>query len=100
MKQNMNTHSSIINLTSAGLFADFSFPLRGENCRGYVAYEVEVTERGWIINSWSNYIHQVKWWNYPLQTARQYAMSGILFGGTFDKVQSAIQLFELWDDTE
>ena len=84
---------------STGLFADFSLPLRGENCRGYVSYQVEMVEGGWILNSWSNYTHQVEWWNYPLMTARQYAMSGTLFGGAFDTVQSAIQLFDLRDET-
>lgn len=81
------------------LFATFSLPLTGENCRGYVSYEIELVEEGWIINSWSNYTHQVKWWNYPLMTARQYAQAGILFGGKFDTIQSAIQIFDLWEDT-
>ena len=80
------------------LFASFSLPLKGENCRGYVSYEVELVEEGWILNSWSNYTHQVKWWNYPLMTAQQYSMSGILYGGAFETAQSAIQLFDLWDE--
>ncbi|MGI5962844.1 MAG: hypothetical protein ACOX7N_03895 [Lawsonibacter sp.] len=81
------------------LFAVFSLPLVGENCRGYVSYEVEMVEEGWIINSWSNYTHQTGWWNYPLMTAKQYSASGILFGGKFETIQSAIQLFDLWDET-
>ncbi|OUQ81085.1 hypothetical protein [Flavonifractor sp. An100] len=82
------------------LFAAFSLPLTGENCRGYVSYEIELVEEGWIIDSWSNYTHQVKWWNYPLMTAMQYSQAGMLYGGDFETAQSAIQLFDLWDSPE
>lgn len=73
--------------------AAFSLPRTGENCRGYVAYETEAVEAGWLLDSWINYTHQVSRLNYPLVTALDYRTSGVLWGGAFDNAQCAIQFF-------
>ena len=77
---------------NSDVFAVFSLPARGENCRGYLIYGAELVEEGWLLNSWSNYTHQVRWLNYPAMTAMEFDMSGI-WGSecTFDTAQSAIQ---------
>ncbi|MGE4277895.1 MAG: hypothetical protein AB7E30_12080 [Lawsonibacter sp.] len=80
--------------TTAGSdpFALFSLPARGEQCRGYVTYGMEELTPGSLLDSWVNYTHQTGYLNYPLMTAKQYAMSGMWGGGAFDTVQSAIQM--------
>lgn len=72
----------------------FSLPLDGENCRGYLTYEVKVLDEGWILNSWMNYTHQVGFWNYPLMTAEEHEKRGLWNGmGGFQTSQTAIQFF-------
>ena len=72
----------------------FSLPWRGERCRGYLTYGVETVEEGWLLDSWSNYTHQVKWLNYPAMTAQEYDRSGIWNGfGAFHTAQNAIQFY-------
>lgn len=81
-------------------FALFSLPRRGDACRGYLTYGVETVEEGWILDSWNNYTHQVKWLNYPAMTAQEYDMSGTWNGfGAFHTSQTAIQ-FNPWRGTE
>lgn len=55
--------------TSTDLFASFSFPPRGDRCRGYVTYEAAELQDGWIIDSWCNYAHARKVFQYPALTA-------------------------------
>ena len=74
--------------------AVFSLPRRGERCRGYLTYGVETVEEGWLLDSWVNYTHQVKWLNYPAMTAQEYDRSGIWNGfGAFHTAQTAIQFY-------
>ena len=73
--------------------AVFSLPRGGENCRGYVAYEAQQVEEGWLLDSWINYTHQTGRLNYPLTTAQDYRTSGVFRGGAFHTAQSAIQFF-------
>lgn len=79
----------------------FSLPLDGENCRGYLTYQVEVLDDGWILDSWMNYIHQVEFWNYPLMTAEQHEKQGLWNGtGGFQNAQTAIQFYPYWTSEE
>ena len=79
---------------SSDLFAVFSLPREGDRCRGYLTYGAELVDEGWLLSSWSNYTHQVKWLNYPAMTAQAFDMSGIWGGfGAFDTAQSAIQFY-------
>lgn len=79
-------------------FALFSLPRQGERCRGYLTYGIQTVEEGWIIDSWSNYTHQIRLLNYPAMTAQEFDMSG-LWRGAFETAQTAIQ-FNPWDGTE
>ena len=54
---------------NASIFAEFSLPRSGENCRGYVAYEIKAKESDWWIDSWLNYTHQKTIWQYPVISA-------------------------------
>ena len=77
----------------ASIFAEFSMPRRGENCRGYVAYEIKAKERDWWIDSWINYIHQKSIWQYPVISAAQHRkQGGWLEGRVFSTVQDALQV--------
>ena len=40
------------------ILASFSLPYRGKKCRGYVCYDMEMVEEGWLISSWCNYSYQ------------------------------------------
>ena len=79
----------------------FSLPMDGENCRGYLTYEVEVLDDGWLLNSWINYTHQESFWQYPLLTAEQHEKQGLWNGtGGFRTAQSAIQFYPHWTSEE
>ena len=79
----------------------FSLPLDGENCRGYLTYEVEVLDDGWILDSWMNYTHQEDFWRYPLLTAEQHEKQGLWNGtGGFRTAQSAVQFYPYWTSEE
>lgn len=56
-------------------FAAFSFPKGGENYRGYVSYTVQARQKGCIIDSWMNYVHQVGSLHFPAQTAMDFRMT-------------------------
>ena len=81
----MMEHSSI--------FAEFSMPRHGENCRGYVAYEIKEKENDWWIDSWLNYTHQKTIWQYPVISAAQNRkQGGWLNERVFSTVQDALQV--------
>lgn len=83
--------------TSTDLFASFSFPVHGERCRGYVAYETAEASDGYIIDSWVNYAHARSMFQYPAQTAREWIQArGVNHQGEpFCFVQTALQ-FHPW----
>lgn len=73
----------------------FSLPLMGENCRGYLMYEVKaLVGDGYLLDSYMNYTHQVSLWNYPLETAQQQGGQGIMGNESkFQIAASALQFF-------
>ena len=79
--------------TRRDIFATFSMPAKGENCRGYVAYLVAEVQDGWDIDSWFNYTHQTSWLQYPAVTAIDAYIknNGWINNGVFRSVQSALQ---------
>lgn len=82
------------------VFAEFSFPAKGEHCRGYVAYEIQSTGIPSIVNSWMNYLHRSSSWQYPVRTAKEYRIQGGGFWSddrVLSMVQTAIQ-FNPWDE--
>ena len=93
--------------TAAGFFgayentditATFSIPARSESFRGYVFYDLEMIEEGWLLSSWCNY-HRQAYPNYPIQTAADFSKSGFSIGrNDFDRRQSQLQLW--WDEIE
>ena len=78
---------------SSSIFAEFSMPHRGENCRGYVAYNMGNNEPGWWIDSWLNYVHQKIMLQYPVMTAAQNRKNGSWSDDpVFITVQDALQV--------
>ena len=78
---------------SSSIFAEFSMPHRGENCRGYVAYNMGNNEPGWWIDSWLNYVHQKIMLQYPVMTAAQNRKNGSWTDDpVFITVQDALQV--------
>ena len=77
------------------VFATFSLPRSGENCRGYLTYTVEAYEavNDYIISSWLNYDHQRTWLQYPVQTAEDDIMSASWGTSAFSMSQDAIQFY-------
>ena len=88
--------------TKKDIFATFSMPAEGENCRGYVAYPIAEVQDGWSINSWFNYTHQKSWLQYPAVTAIEAYMknNGWINNGVFRSVQSALQFDPTDEDAE
>ncbi|OUO42282.1 hypothetical protein [Flavonifractor sp. An306] len=58
------------------VFAAFSVPPGGENCRGYLTYSIEEVRDGYIINGWLDYTHQKTWLQYPAVTALERRLAG------------------------
>lgn len=78
--------------TGTDLFAAFSMPPDGENCRGYVAYPIEEAQDGYLISSWFNYTHQRTTLQYPARSAMETRMiNGWNDAGAFITMQYAIQ---------
>jgi len=88
--------------TSTDLFASFSFPSYGERCRGYVSYETAELTDGYIIDSWVNYAHARRMFQYPAMTAQDWIQtSGINRNSEpFFFVQTAIQFYPWTVDEE
>ena len=77
------------------LFAAFSLPRDGENCRGYVAYPIERVRDGYIVDGWFNYTHQQSWMQYPVMTAMENQMTnGWNWEGVFYEVSTALQFYQ------
>lgn len=75
------------------VFATFSMPLKGENCRGYVAYPVSEFEEDYLLSSWVNYTHQRSWFQYPAMTAMEAQKKGFRNEeGAFITVQDSFEV--------
>ena len=78
--------------TAMDIFAEFSLPKNGENCRGYVAYPVYQTISNSVLSSWANYTHQKSWAQYPVMSATQRRITEFSNSdAAFTTVQSALQ---------
>lgn len=73
------------------IFATFSFPRTSENQRGYMSYVTELIDRGGLLNSWVNYVHQNLGLQYPAKTAMEHRKQNNFYDGMFVTVQEALQ---------
>ena len=72
----------------------FSLPRWGENCRWYVTYGSRTLDGAEVLSSWCEYVHQVKWLNYPALSSQEYAALSLKGSwDSFDLIYSDIQLF-------
>lgn len=93
-----------------GIYGAFSFPLGGENCRGYVAYDLGLEDSYWVNwpegvvkdnhYAWLNYTHQKSWLNYPMTTGLDYRLGGGLRNRTFDRAQYQLKAWVRIDNRE
>lgn len=87
--------------TSTDVFAEFSMPRSGENCRCYIAYPVAAVEEGYIISSWVNYTHQLNPLQYPAKTAAEHHMTnGYGRSEAFITLQDALQFLPTEEGVE
>ncbi len=78
--------------TANDTFAAFSLPENAERQRGYITYEIEEIEDGWLVDSWINYTHQQTPFQFPVRTAAETRMSNNLNDyGAFRTIQDALQ---------
>ena len=69
-------------------------PRNSERQRGYLSYPVEEVQDGWIIDSWFNYTHQKRWFQYPAVSAMDNGTrNGGNRAGAFKTVQDALQFY-------
>lgn len=69
------------------VFAQFSLPLWGENCRGYVSYVGGRGEDEIYFSSYMDYTHQNSWLCYPLISAKEHRQTYLFDNETFETVQ-------------
>ena len=64
------TSGSILNYghTLNTYFAEFSYPLKGENKRGYATYSIRTTDSKLCENSFLNYAHNTSPLQYPVDS--------------------------------
>ncbi len=78
--------------TANDTFAAFSLAENAERQRGYITYEIEEIEDGWLVDSWINYTHQQTPFQFPVRTAAETRMSNNLNeSGAFRTIQDALQ---------
>ena len=90
------TYSDILwgDQTNTDIFATFSMPEKGIDCRGYVAYPIKEIQDGYIISSWINYTHQESWLQYPVMTAMENRMRNSWNNdGAFMTIQNVFTLY-------
>lgn len=63
--------NSILNLGSVfdTYFAEFSYPLKGENKRGYATYSIKVADKITCLNSFLNYAHNISPLEHPVKSS-------------------------------
>lgn len=75
-------------------FAAFSFPDRGQDCRGYVCYGMELLDAQWSMFSAFYYDWQESAWQYPVRTALERQLGGFSFGDSvFHRASTQFQFF-------
>ena len=78
--------------TKSDVFAEFSLPPGGQDCRGYVSYTVTAGNSDCVIDSWGNYIYQKTPVSYPASIAAKDS-ANYWNGGPFAVIQNALQFY-------
>lgn len=85
--------------TLHSIYGEFTYPVEGEHCRGYVAYDFHTSGENWTVDGapkedqwylcdfWLNYVHQRSWINYPAVSGLDFYLNGGLRNDTFDRAQ-------------
>lgn len=87
--------------TSTDVFAEFSMPRNSTRQRGYLSYTIREMQDDWIVDSWINYTHQRRWWQYPAMTAKEKRIQNSWnSAGAFFTVQDALQFYPTEGEAE
>ena len=79
--------------TVTDVFGTFSFPKKGENCRGYVSYSTVHTVKGYTFYDFINYTYQESWWQYPVISAYDHRTNGVFNKKPFMTVQNPFSFY-------
>ena len=79
--------------TVTDVFGTFSFPKKGENCRGYVSYSTVHTIKDYTFYDFINYTYQESWWQYPVISAYDHRTSGMFNQKPFMTVQNPFSFY-------
>ena len=79
--------------TVTDVFGTFSFPRKGENCRGYVSYSAVHTVKDYTFYDFINYTYQESWWQYPVISAYDHRTSGMFNQKPFMTVQNPFSFY-------
>lgn len=79
--------------TVTDVFGTFSFPRKGENCRGYVSYSTVHTIKDYTFYDFINYTYQESWWQYPVISAYDHRTNGVFSKKPFMTVQNPFSFY-------
>ena len=72
----------------------FSFPRKGENCRGYVSYSTVHTDKAYFtFYDFINYTYQESWWQYPVISAYDNMTNGVFNKKPFMTIQNPFSFY-------
>ena len=74
------------------VYAAYSLPQEGEDCRGYLRYTIEAARKGASVADYLSFTHQLSWRQYPARTAlaeqmRRSWLEPAAFRTNFDSLQ-------------
>lgn len=100
-KETYTAESFFGNHVTTDVFAAYTLPRSGEDCRGYVSYEILEQREGYIVDGWANFVHQEGWFQYPVKSAMEHRKTGGWFSNApFHVGQTAIQFYPTENDLE
>ena len=79
--------------TVTDVFGTFSFPRKGENCRGYVSYSTVHTMKDYTFYDFINYTYQESWWQYPVISAYDHRTNGVFNQKPFMTIQNPFSFY-------
>lgn len=94
IKTYKQSHWSYGEMTLTDIFGTFSFPVKGENCRGYIVYSTVNKGEESDFNSFINYTHQDGMLQYPVITAYENRTTSWLDRKPFVTIQNRFR-FEI-----
>lgn len=86
--------------TLTDIFGTFSFPVSGQNCRGYVMYSAVHIDTSCVFTSFLNYTHQQSLRQYPVKTAYESRTTSWFEHRTFRTIQNYWFMYNTMENQE